>query len=394
MTTQSRWTLPDVVNPTTSVCFTVPVPNNKYHIAAFLGAVFELTKAYSWQNDASHTALLVAAVWKPIWAALVQQGCNLIEFQQPDDCDLQISYDSGLTWSTIFNALACAIGAADGEIADGLANGKLSGPTQSGPLSPPAIEMCWNYHVVLPGAGLWFLPFAVNDGWTITISNAAGGAYDGAILPLPLWYCPDGGVYDLGACGGGTAGELTDPLPTVDHMRLIMRVGTVYTDAYNLSYTVPLATGSSNVTFQVNDGVLTDNAGTFSFDLQVCNAPAIALTYGGGATGPAVMPGVGGTFIVTSHDDGGGEQAVTISWSRLGTFVNVELKVLSAPGYSSFTFGGANVYEYIDDTGANVFRTYPTYTTPVGADVCCRTFYSVGQTSFTIEFEVMAIDCP
>jgi hypothetical protein len=56
----AQWVLPDVVNPPDSICITVPVPNDRKHIGAFYGALFNLTSARFWQDDLAHTAREVA----------------------------------------------------------------------------------------------------------------------------------------------------------------------------------------------------------------------------------------------------------------------------------------------------------------------------------------------
>ena len=64
MTVKARLPLPTVINPAESICVKVNVPNDEFHIAAFWGVLWELAKAYSWENDALHSAKLVADVWK------------------------------------------------------------------------------------------------------------------------------------------------------------------------------------------------------------------------------------------------------------------------------------------------------------------------------------------
>lgn len=261
--------LPDVVNPPDNICFKVNVPNDPGHIKAFLGVLFDLTLWVSWQRDASHTGIQAAQVWKKIWTDLQSGGCEVITFQQPDDCTLQVSHDDGATWTTIYTGLECAIGAADGEITKFLADGILGGPTQPGPGTPPGPSQCWNYHVTVQANAPWKVPIALNDGWIVSVSNVSGATYDGSFTPF--WYCPDGGWFLLGACGGSPTTEGTDPLPTADHMALILKAGSVFTAILLGSYTVPPGTGAVDAIFQVNDSVLPDNGGTIEFDLEVCN---------------------------------------------------------------------------------------------------------------------------
>lgn len=78
-----RWALPEVVDPENRLCYSVPVPDDRLHIAAFMGALFLLTKPYSWANDEDHTALDVAAVWKPIFDEVSEQG-------HPESCGASV----------------------------------------------------------------------------------------------------------------------------------------------------------------------------------------------------------------------------------------------------------------------------------------------------------------
>jgi len=251
------------------ICFLVSVPNEQTHISNFVGALQLLSRWNQYITDSDHPSVDVAATWRDIVLTLQSQGCDVIQFRQPDDCNLEVSFDGGSTWAIIYNALNCAIGAANGQIADGINDGILGTGGQPGPVTPPAPSQCWNYHVKLDGNGRWLIPLPTGDGWTFTVANATGGAYDpdGG----PFWACPEGTEYILGACGGALVPIGTDPIPTANHMRLIAGVGSSFVDAYNTSYTIPPGTGVVNVVFQVNDSDLSNNAGSYEFDLEVCN---------------------------------------------------------------------------------------------------------------------------
>jgi hypothetical protein len=220
-------------------------------------------------------------------------------FRQPDDCSLQVSIDGGATWATIFDARACAIGAADNQIAEGIAAGILGGPTQLPPTTPPIPLACWTYHVTLTGNGVFKIPFALNDGWTVQITNAKGGWYDGNLLAP--WFCPDGNEYQLGDClaSSGTT-DTADPLPTQNHMELLFQYGSVFVPAYNTTYAIPSGTGSTDGQFRANDSVLSDNAGSIEFDLTVCNESVVIVC-------PEVLDFTTGQH----HTDANGDNTVT-----------------------------------------------------------------------------------
>lgn len=62
----AKWMLPDVVDPPDSICMSLQVPNNRYHIAAFRGALWNLASAINWADDIDHTAKEVAQVWRNV----------------------------------------------------------------------------------------------------------------------------------------------------------------------------------------------------------------------------------------------------------------------------------------------------------------------------------------
>lgn len=64
----AKWVLPEVINPPDSICMTLQVPNERFHIAAFRGALLDLASAYKWQDDPDHKAREVASVWKGVIA--------------------------------------------------------------------------------------------------------------------------------------------------------------------------------------------------------------------------------------------------------------------------------------------------------------------------------------
>lgn len=266
---RSRWTLPTVVDPPEKICFQVMVPNNLYHIAAFKGAMFELAKAYSWGNDPAHTALNVAAVWRKIFDNLTPGDCakNTIIFED-------FSYDMSICEQLRFQdgklqALCCG----EWQDIDGQGDSTLGGSGQPGDGSTqPAPGETECYSGRLLGTGLWYLPTNVSTGDTIEITDPSGSWHDGA---FSVWRCPDGNIFFAGGCIASTATDGGDPLPAQPHMSLIANIGgTFYPVLTGGVFTVPGGVSNSPVTFQANDGTLTDNAGEIAFKACVKNNQA------------------------------------------------------------------------------------------------------------------------
>lgn len=81
---KAKWVLPDVINPPTRKCFTILVPNDVQHLAAFRGALLNLASATNWADDEAHTAKDVANVWKGIVVDVTECGAG-IPFACPYD---------------------------------------------------------------------------------------------------------------------------------------------------------------------------------------------------------------------------------------------------------------------------------------------------------------------
>lgn len=263
-TSTARYTLPLDINPSTTVDFCVKVPNDIYHIGAFLGQIYALSRAYSWANDSGHTAKLVANRWRDIFDNLRPDNCGCVQpvagadegveqliRQNPDNpCLLETSIN-GTDWCAFADLSKC--------IPAG------SQPGSGAPIPGAGQSQC--YAARMQGSGKWLLPYQVNAGDVITISQVSGAATDGS----GIWYCGNGQTYFLGACAGATTTSSGDPKNTTPHMRLIAKIGSTYYDAYNTSITVPSGVIAANVEFQVNDSSLSDNFGELTFEVCVAN---------------------------------------------------------------------------------------------------------------------------
>lgn len=88
MTTDYGYQLPTVINPEHTRCYVIHVPDDLYHIAAFKGQIWELTRWYNWAKDDDHLAIQVAEVWKGIYAAMNSEDCC--------DCPPRIRLNHGI----------------------------------------------------------------------------------------------------------------------------------------------------------------------------------------------------------------------------------------------------------------------------------------------------------
>jgi hypothetical protein len=321
----AKWVLPIVVNPP-RICFQIEVPNDRFHLAAFRGAILNLAAAYKWQDDPDHTAKRVAAVWDDIYTKIRtcetvncgDQGISLEDVlsqqirKNPDDPCIQQMWCID-HWEDWYDPRSCI-------------PGTIEQPTNGTPLEA---GQCRAWDVSLRGSERWLLPVQVNTGDTITITGASGGWNDGTLL----WFCTSGQLYVGSGCLADAAPESGDPLQTANHMRLIMSVDGTFVDAYNQIFAVPVGVSDGQVFFQANDDPLPGNSGTVSFHVEVCkeNPPEtpITITYGFGSGSSSVLDG--GIISVSSGCCGGGGGADT--GMKIQFSENVRVEIIGQSGF-------------------------------------------------------------
>jgi len=341
----AKWVLPSVIDPPDRICFQIEVPNERQHIAAFLGAIYDLAKPYKWANDSAHTAIQVGKVWFEIFENL-RRGCEVPTLrggadgddfmirQNPDNpCLLENSVD-GVTWCTWADLSLCLLNSP-------------TQPTGGGTLNPGE---CRTYDAHLDGNGQWLLPVPVSAGYTIEVSSLSGGWTDGS----GSWYCPNGQGYTLGLCSGVGGFNGGDPLPTALHASVIFEAnGTFYPS--NIVAAIPSGVTDAQVTFQMNDASLSDNFGTVQFRVKVCAQAEVPLTiqYFSGS-GPAAIQ-LGNTYVFNSQNTGS-DQHLDFQPSHC-----VRFTIVGSSGFVPVVGGGAPFYQYYDCAAA--FHNGPAATT-------------------------------
>jgi len=169
----------------------------------------------------------------------------------PDDpCIIQNECSPGV-WENWYDPRQCITG----------------GASQQPPGGDISVGDCREYDIVLQGNGKYILPVALNDGYKIIVTLASGGWNDGGVT----WHCPNGFTYLLGGCANATPAQAGDPLQSVNHMRLVAEYDGNFVDAFNSTITIVPGTGATNLTFQANDSDISNNSGSVSFHVQVCN---------------------------------------------------------------------------------------------------------------------------
>jgi len=209
---RAKWILPDVVDPTTHKCYTISVPNDRFHIAAFLGALQDLGSAMQWADDEAHTAKDVALVWRDVID-------NLCAEETDEDCCMQCS------------------------------------PVNKPFLDPLELGETKKLQVVVEAGEFQLLPIILHARQSLTISDMRGQWRDSTYHPeiecTSNWETPTGLIISAGGAAPADT-FITDVLPEVPHMKLIMRVNVCGTLSYHdlddpITYTVPESVGEEGV---------------------------------------------------------------------------------------------------------------------------------------------------
>jgi len=371
----AKWTLPSVVDPPTTRCFVINVPNEPLHIAAFRGALLNLAAAYKWQDDPTHKAREVALVWRRIVDAVTDcddpptppaypnTGIYLEDFMSQqirispvDPCVIQMWCIDH--WEDWYDPRNCIVG----------------GSVQPPPASEIPAGECRSFNLRLPGNMITILPISVSAGDTIQISDASGGWWNGDALEP--WACPSGDWYILGGCTiEGTISPLS-PIPTKAVGRVVARIDGVYYDAFNTTIGVPSGLSDVAVYFQMNDDDITDNSGSISITVEVCRATEapITLTYANGSGPESVSYGQQFAATLTLQDDDPinyelglvGSQCFDVEIVSLGTWTSpvppASADGLLYPCGGSFStpWTGPLTTDFSNQQGFNINSTVPT----------------------------------
>lgn len=264
------WTLPATVDPP-RICLQIEIPNEFYHIAAFLGQLEQLATAWNWEWDGSYTGRDVSRVWQKIFfdvATQIINGGNCPELAIPiAESDYEMSVCEQLRFQDgKLQGLCC------GEWTDiaGQPPGGIATPQPAnGAEQPAAGGGCVTYHGTMMGSERWLIPTPVSSGDQISVSN-----FDGATVEDPdfLWVGPQGLLFFGGAYQPGTGSHIgADPVNTALHQSLIIFIGGNFYTLFPGPFTVPVGVSNEQPYLMLNTSAPGNVIGTVQFDVQVCN---------------------------------------------------------------------------------------------------------------------------
>jgi len=262
-----RWptrALPTNLSPVGTRCIQITIPDDDDWERAMYAEVSTLAQWMRWQRDLGHNGKPVADIW--LKALKTWQHCDgspspVHGMEQEDFMPLRVDCDCNV-WIT------CCDGTEKQLLTADQVEKLLAGQPGGGSPQPAPGGGCQQYPAQLLANGRWLVPTVVSTGDTIEIGSAVGATNDGAEL---IWHCPDGKQFFAGACVASGGLDGSDPLPTVEHMRLIANIDGSYYDAMSGPITVGAGVSNAQVYIQVNDSDLTDNTGQVQFVVTACN---------------------------------------------------------------------------------------------------------------------------
>jgi len=267
----AKWVLPDVVNPDTHTDWCIPVPNDRFHRAAFLGALAALGSAYNWSDDPDHKAKDVAKVWRDIADNLAkcQDQPSITYFTEWEDDDM--SLHCNIRWQAgklqVTNGCDCDGAPIWVDVCSDGSDGTPDSVIQqdSGTRPTPGAQDCFNR--TLHVGNSWVIPFGIQNGDVIEVTNRQGAWSSNGLG----WVCTDGTPFALGSCSGAPYHDGADPDATLYHGQLMLTIGAVNYSLTDGPITLSGLTG-------LNQGVVTGNltpgagaGGDISFKLCVTN---------------------------------------------------------------------------------------------------------------------------
>lgn len=93
---KSLFPLPSLSDDGSRLCVRVNIPNIPAHRQAFIGAIYNLTRWYSWGQDEAHTALTIAHVWRDVFAEMMANFYDNCADCPPEDRCRDFPTDSGV----------------------------------------------------------------------------------------------------------------------------------------------------------------------------------------------------------------------------------------------------------------------------------------------------------
>lgn len=263
--------LPDPPNPHKTICVTLEIPDNLGHMAAFMGALYNLGINKTWERDIDHSAIEVSRLWKTAYDT-VRFGCgndqkltyeeytDMPAFREDCDCNLFYKCCDG-TEKKI--AIAADVPPPPSAPGAGTPQPAPGGGTQK-------------YCQTMSANDVFLIGAPLNTGDTLTI-EASGSGNDGGEVQ---WRCPDGSTYFAGFCNQSEVRlDGADPVPTVNHMALIINIaGTYYSLGFG-TYTVPGGVSNAQAFLQVNDSDIANNRGGYQICATVTNNQVVSWSH-------------------------------------------------------------------------------------------------------------------
>jgi hypothetical protein len=349
--------IPTVVSPSDTVCYQIELPNDDDQLAAFVGQISYLANWWAWDRDDAHSGKVLAALWQKAINTLKPCEVSKSDFLGDSEDDMTVLRINPSNTSEIQSWCPDDTG---GHWIHFYPNGPTSGQQTSGGQGQPAPGQTQIYCSQVVESQPYLFPVQVSTGDVITVSEVSGAWSDFASGPLTEWFCPDGLPYTAGLCGPTGATHAGDPLPTVNHMRLLARIGSDYFDLGTAgTFAVPSGVSLQNMFLVPNTNSSNPGSGTISacVTVQAAKGAGVVITY---ALGSGPVSVADGSIVTMNSVFNSGSQAIAFSLSA-----PMKVSIISQTGFTLGTYPSptGNWLSY-DPGSGTLFWAYPPYYTP------------------------------
>lgn len=93
---KTLYPLPSLSDDGSRLCVRVNIPNIPAHRQAFIGAIYNLTRWYSWGRDDAHTGKAIASVWKGVFNDMMAHFYDGCDDCPPEEKCIDFGTDSGV----------------------------------------------------------------------------------------------------------------------------------------------------------------------------------------------------------------------------------------------------------------------------------------------------------
>lgn len=260
----------DIPQVTPGECPFIQVRFNASWLPLILAALNQLILQSTWKGtpDQQLDAMQQATYLQALFAQGLRIPCDTPETPDSNQCGGCDMSCGCIKW---VNGVLMQYCCGQWTPVPGMPPGSGSNQPGNGSPQPPNNGGTATYVGCMVNGGTFLVPTLFNTGDVIELTNFTGATNDPDDGTL-VWRCYDGNLFIAGACvpfSGNLAPS--DPINTINHLRVIGLIGGSYYDLSVGPFTIPSAIVNQPMVIQLNDNYLSNDNGSLCFTVNVTN---------------------------------------------------------------------------------------------------------------------------